>query len=226
MPVVRRSISAFAALGALALAGPAAAKTIDIGLPDGKPLRQASCPQNCFAIDKLTGYQSHLGKYGNPMKVPRKGNIVAFTIALGKPTAKQSAIFKQRFGDRPMARIAILKPGKRNRQKLVAQSETFDLSSYLGSRPQFPLARSLPVVPGEQVALTVPTWAPAFAVNLGNGAAWRSSRKSSGCLDFNTPAMQQTLNTTLFYNCVYKTAQLLYTATLIPDPPTVKQSTK
>lgn len=208
------------------MAAPAGAKTIELGLPDGKPLRQPGCPDNCFAVDRLTGYQSHLGKYGNPTKVPRKGRIVAFTIALGKPTQKQMQVFQQRFGAKPMARIAILKLGKRNRRTLVAQSETFDLTNYLGSRPQFPLQQSLRVVPGEVVALTVPTWAPAFVDRLGTGAAWRSSRSSSGCLDFNTPAMQETLNTTIFYNCVYRTAQLLYSATLIPDPPTVAPSKK
>ena len=214
---MRRTIPALAALFALAAAAPAVAEVKELG---ADPAFQApSCPSNCQAIGQVTGYQVQSGATKNPMQISKPGKIVAFTIALGKPNKQQTQFFANLFGTQPQARVSILKLGHRKRRAtLTAQSELFNLAPYFGSTPTFALSKPLKVGPRSVVALTVPTWAPAFAVNLGNDQAWRSSRSSSNCNDVQQPAAQQTLKTTRSYSCFYRTARLLYSASYIPNP--------
>jgi hypothetical protein len=217
MPVVRRIIPALAALIALAAAAPAGASIKELGL--SSPFPAASCPQDCQAIGQVTGYQVQTGAAKNPVQITKPGKIVAFTIALGKPDKQQTQFFNNLFGNEPQARLSILNLGHRKRRAtLVAQSEVFKLAPYFGSTPTFALAKPISVGPRNVVALTVPTWVPSFAVNLGADQAWRSSRSSENCNDVQQPAAQQTLKTTRSYSCFYRTARLLYSATYIPTP--------
>jgi hypothetical protein len=217
MPVVRRILPALAALFALAAAAPASADVKELGSSTAFPA--ASCPTDCQAIGQVTGYQVQIGSQKNPMQITKPGKIVAFTIALGKPNKDQTQFFNNLFGNEPEARLSILTLGHRKRRAtLKAQSEIFKLSQYFGSTPTFALAKPIAVGPRDVVALTVPTWAPAFAVNLGADQAWRSSRSSENCNDVQQPAAQQTLKTTRSYSCFYRTARLLYSATYIPNP--------
>jgi hypothetical protein len=219
MPFVRLFTATTAALASLALAAPAGAAIKEIGVPGGNPFPSASCPTNCQAIDQVTGYQVQIGKAKNPYLLHRKGKIVAFSIALGKPNKKQMKFFTNLFGTRPEARLSIIHLGHHNRQAtLRSQSEIFDLTNYLGSTPQFALSRSLSVGPRDVVALTVPTWAPAFAVKLGTDQAWRSSRSSRACNNVQQQATHQTIGSTRSYGCFYRTARLLYSATFVPNP--------
>ena len=217
MPVVRRTIPALAALFALAAAAPAGASIKELG--GQVPFPDPSCPSNCQAIGQVTGYQVQTGATKNPMQISKPGKIVAFTIALGKPDKQQTQFFDNLFGSTPKARISILKLGHRHRlATLVAQSESFNLEPYFGSTPTFALSKPIPVGPRSVVALTIPTWVPAFAVDLGSDQAWRSSRSSANCNDVQQSAAQQTLKTTRSYSCFYRTARLLYSATYIPNP--------
>lgn len=225
MPVVKRLIPALAAVSLLAAAAPAGADVKEIGMPS--PFPAASCPANCQAIGQVTGYQVQIGKAKNPVQINKPGKVVAFTIALGKPNKQQTQFFSNLFGATPQARISVLKLAHRKRRaRLQAQSEVFNLAPYFGSTPTFALAKPLPVGPRTVVALTVPTWAPAFAVNLGNDQAWRSSRSSSNCNDVKQSAAQQTTGTIRAYSCFYRTARLLYSFSYVPDPvPTTPATT-
>ena len=52
----------------------------------------------------------------------------------------------------------------------------------LGTRQTYTLNQPLKIRKGEFLALTIPTWAPSFAVNLGsNTNVWRSSRDAGKC---------------------------------------------
>jgi hypothetical protein len=216
MPVVRRIIPVLAALFALAAAAPAGADVKELG---GSPFPPAACPTDCQAIGQVTGYQVQTGSQKNPVQITKPGKIVAFTIALGKPDKQQTQFFNNLFGNVPQARISILTLGRRHRlATLKAQSEIFKLAPYFGSTPTFALSKPIAVAPRDVVALTVPTWAPAFAVNLGADQAWRSSRSADNCNDVQQPAAQQTLKTTRSYSCFYRTARLLYSASYIPNP--------
>ena len=83
---------------------------------------------------------------------------------------------------------------------------------------QFPLAKSIPVKKGWIVALTVPTWAPALAVGLGADTSWRASRGKGTCEDTSTNTVQTQPNQLAQYYCLYKTARLAYSATLVTAP--------
>jgi hypothetical protein len=219
MHFVRRFLPAIAAALMLAAVPSASATVRELGVPSGSKLPAASCPTNCQVLARVTGYQVQIGRSRNPYQITRKGSIVAFTIALGKPTKKDTSGFQALFGRQSQARLAILHLGTRQRRAtLVSQSRVFNLNPYFGSSPTFALPRPLRVAPRDVVALTIPTWAPAFAVGLGADHAWRAPRNPRNCDDLQTPATHQTVKTVRRYQCFYRTAQLLYSATFVPDP--------
>jgi hypothetical protein len=220
---VKRLLPALTALFLL-IAGAAyafatqASSVREIGDYPDQPFPTAGCPANCQAVGHVTGYQVQIGKHKNPFVIRQKGKIVAFTIRLGKPDKQQTQFFTNLFGGAPQARLSLLKTLPKGKQaKLVGQSEVFDLSKYLGSTPTLALSKPLAVQAGSTLALTVPTWAPAFAINLSADQAWRSSRAQNDC-NGTSQAAQQTVGTTHAYLCFYRTARLLYSATFVPDP--------
>jgi hypothetical protein len=212
-------LAAIAVLAAAALPAAAQAKITEIGdvTQPGTP----SCPTNpCLAMTRTTGYQAKVGPTRGTMIAPASGRIVAFTLALGATNTKQTQFFQQRFGGEPQARLTILRVGKHLFDRVVAQSEVFNLADYLGQTVQFPLSQSLPVAKGQLVALTVPTWAPVLAVGLPRDTSWRASRKGA-CNDIATQSLQTaqtSIGSLTQYRCLYATARLTYSATLIPNP--------
>jgi len=186
----------------------------------------AACPDNCQAIGQVSGFQIQQGSRKNAYRLRSYGKLVAFSIKLGKPNASQIQFFNKLFGGPPQVMITTLKPyvpkkGEKrqpNKYLLAGASPLFDLSSYFGSEPTFALPRPLSIKPGYVVGITVPTWAPAFAVNLGDDMQWRSSRDPKNCDDVRQDAAQDIRGSARTYGCVYKTARLLYTVTYIPDP--------
>lgn len=208
--------AAFAALGLGLAAGAVEARVVELGLTSPRPA--ASCPRTCQAVGQVTGFQARQSSARNPFRIKRRGKIVAFSITLSKPTREQRRFFTRLFGGSPRARLAILRPGVKRRHRLTGQSEVFNLSPYLGSTPTFVLSRPLTVRKGYVVGLTVPTWAPAFAVGLGNAEAWRSSRSADNCNDVRQRAAQERRGSLRTYGCFYRTARLLYTAVFVPDP--------
>lgn len=214
----RRPLIALLAAGAaLAVPATAAAEVIEVGaVPPATP---ASCPTRpCLAVSRTTGYQAKVGATRGLMTIPRTGRIVAWTINLGNPGAQQTTFFNQRLGGESEAQITIIDPRRKLRSRVVAQGEPQKLQPYFGSTPQFPLTRSIRVHKGEIVALTVPTWAPALAVGLGADTSWRASRGRGKCDDTSLQTAQMHDNQLAQYFCLYRTARLTYTATLIPDP--------
>jgi hypothetical protein len=71
----------------------------------------------------------------------------------------------------------------------------------------------------------VPTWAPALALGLGSDSAWRAVRPRNVCTDTQGQAAQTKLNLLARYRCVYRTARLTYSATLVtkPIPPAAEE---
>ncbi|HEU4927728.1 MAG TPA: hypothetical protein VFT24_11790 [Vicinamibacterales bacterium] len=186
----------------------------------------AACPDNCQAIGQVSGFQIQQGTRKNPYRLRSYGKVVAFSVKLGKPNASQIQFFNKLFGGPPQMMITVLKPytpkkGEKrqpNKYLLAGASPLFDLTNYFGSEPTFALPRPLTIKPGYIVGITVPTWAPAFSVNLGDDMQWRSSRDPKNCDDVRQDAAQDIRGSARTYGCVYKTARLLYTVTYIPDP--------
>jgi hypothetical protein len=216
-PMKRLTALVFACL--LLVAVPAAsARTIEIGQPE--PFQTASCPENCQAIAQVSGYNAEIGKSKNTYRINRPGRVVALTIRLGEPNADQLNYFRTTFGGTSQARVSILKPAKtKQRHRLVGQSELFSLEPYFGTTPTFALRRSLEVPKGHIIALTVPTWAPAFAHGLSNEFAWRSAHHDDECTSATPPAAAQMSPGSLrVYGCLYRTARLLYSVDFVRDP--------
>lgn len=203
-------------LFALAAAPAADARVIELGATAGPP--PASCPDDCQAVGRVTGYQLRAEGERSPFKVTRRGKVVAFSITLGEPRRDQIEFFDDLFGGPAKVRLSILRPGTRKRHRLTGQSEVFEVRDYFGSTPTFALSRPLTVRKGYIVAITAVSWVPTFAVSLAESQAWRSSRDADKCDDVRQNAAQQTRKSLRTYGCVYRTARLMYTATFVPDP--------
>jgi len=213
----RMSPFALAVGVALALPAGASADIIEVGKLD--PPATPSCPSKpCLAVSRTTGYQAKVGATRGLMTIPKNGRIVAWTISLGKPGTKQVNFFNDKLGGESQAQLTILNPRRKLRSRAVAQGEPQKLTPYFGTTVQFALEKSIPVKKGWVIALTVPTWAPALAVGLGADTSWRASRGRGTCEDTSTQTTQTMPNQLAQYFCLYRTARLAYTATLVTDP--------
>jgi hypothetical protein len=215
-----------AALACLALAPGASARVVEMG-STAEPAK-SNCPNNpCEVVGRVTGYQGRSGNVRNPFRVPHTGRIVAFTVTLAKLQQNQIQFFTDLYGTPPQVRLSILRPSRRKKtrldHRLIAQSPTFRVDQYFGASPSFALDRPIKVRPGYVVALTVPTWAPAFARDLSKTNWWRSSRRKGHCDNVGQHTEFTTLRSTKTFGCTYHTARLLYSATYVPDPQPVKK---
>lgn len=219
MALMRRPFAATAAsIGAVA-AFPAIAFAMLSDVGTVKPDAAPSCPARpCLAVSRTTGFQAKVGTNRGTHVIPRDGRIVAWSIALGKPGKKQTAFFNTKLGGEPEAQITILDPRRKLRFRAVAQGEPQKLTPYFGTTVQFPLVKSIPVKKGQIVALTVNTWAPALAVGLGGDTSWRAARPKGKCEDTQAQTAQTQPNQLAQYYCLYRTARLTYSATLVSTP--------
>lgn len=210
------SSAGFAAIAALALPATAPAKIAELGqLADGV---RGACPDNCQAVSRTTGYQAKVGPDRTLYRAPADGRIVAWTIALGKPGPKQTAFFTERLGGRSRAAVVVLDPAKKLVRRVVAKAPMEELTDYFGEVVQFPLERSLPIKKGQYVGLTVPSWAPALQIGLGSDTSWRASRAKDTCGDTSTQSALVGSRRAVPFACLFKTARLTYSATLITSP--------
>jgi hypothetical protein len=218
---MRGTLPLLAVLALLALAPAAQARIVELGA-DATPAAEASCPQDCQGIGRVSGYMGRAGGRANPYLIRRDGKVVAFTITLGRPDQQQTQFFTDLYGGPPQARLSILRKGRTRKtrltHRLLRQSDLFRVDRYFGSSPTFALDEPLEVARGNIVALTVPTWAPAFGVNLPRSNWWRSSRRRGDCDNVSQRAAQQFAGGLRTYGCTYFRARLLYTVTYIPDP--------
>jgi hypothetical protein len=221
---MRRIYPAILASGAIALALPAAAPATitEVGvIPTTTPATVPSCPASpCLAVSRTTGFQVKVATLHNPLSITRSGSIVAWTISLGAPNPTQVKFFDANEGGVAEAGIAVLAPQPKPNltYKLVAQSPIVKLAPYFGKTAQFPLETNIPVKKGYVVALTVPTWAPALALGFGNDTSWRASRPKKQCTSTSAQTTQTIIGGAVQYFCLYQTARLTYSATLISTP--------
>jgi hypothetical protein len=215
-------VAACAAAG-LAIAGGAGAAITEVGPPTATATAPAptppSCPSSpCLAVSRTTGFQVKVGTQRGIVAMPRAGRVVAWTITQGSPSATQIKFFDAMEGGVAEAGISILRPGKSLNYTLIASSPVMHLQPYFGQTVQFPLVTTLPVNAGDIVALSVPTWAPALALGYGHDTSWRASRGKAACADTGMPTTQTSIGGTVQYYCLYGTARLTYSATLISTP--------
>lgn len=216
------AVAACALAALLASVGAGAAKvektTVILGLTSQTP--DPSCPGlPCQAIGSVTGFQVNNGQTVNPFLVKNAGTIKSWTLTLAQPTNSQRKFFNDFFGTPPEARLSIIRrvPGTNPpRYTLRRQGAIKVLSPYLGQTVKF--GSNLKVERNDIVAISVPTWAPAFAQDLPKNNIWRASRAPGTCTnstDIRQGEPQEKLNRRATYGCKYTTARLLYTATLV-----------
>src|SRR3954447_10730617 len=204
-------VAAVTILAILAVAAVALGRVAELGttLDDNT----AACPDNCQAIGQVSGFQIQQGTHKLPYRLRSFGKVVAFSVKLGKPNESQIQFFNKLFGGPPQIMLTVLKPyeapkgqpKEANKYMLAGASPLYQLQNYFGSEPTFALPRPLTIKPGYVVGMTVPTWAPAFAVNLGDNMQWRSSRDPKNCDDVRQDAAQDIRGSSRTYGCVYKT---------------------
>jgi hypothetical protein len=201
-------------LVAVVAAAPASAKIIEVGRTDAT----TACPSAlCLAVSRTTGYQVKVGDQRGDYTIPRDGMLVAWSITLGTPTAKQTGFFTKGYGGAASAGITLLRQGKHVYSRVMASGPVERLQPYFGQTVQFPLPMAIPVKKGWVLGLTVPTWAPALTSLLTDHSAWRASRRAKRCSDPKTQTAQMHRLDLARYECLYK-ARLTYSATLITNP--------
>lgn len=203
--------------GGKADAAQATPSAVAIVLGGADPMPEPACPLNCLVIPGLSGIQTSLASGAAPFRVPATGKITAWKIYLGKPTAKDRQSLNDMFGSPPQASISILQrinTDSGTKFRLQRKSPVVGLNRYLGTVATFRLEEPLRAVKGQFVALTIPTWAPAFADELGTSDySWRASRQPDKCSS-TKPSAQLLVGSKRFYGCKFKGSRLLFTARL------------
>ncbi len=216
----------------------APARVVVLGRTDSAP--PPSCPGKivkevevvpCRVEGHVTGFQAIAGGVPRPFEAPFDGKIVAWSITLSRPSRQDTAkttdeisFFNEFLGQPSKARIGVLRlipESKPPSYKLLRQGPLEVLNRYFGSTVTFALEHPLTVLRGQVVALTIPTWAPMFAFNIGEDNTWRGSRKPKQCsskADIQTGHPQQGVGKIKPYGCYYSNARLLYTATVVKQP--------
>lgn len=212
-------------VGVAAVSSAGASKAKVLGKTKHTP--DPACPKRpCEAIGSVTGFQIIADGEKQPFKVEKDGKLVAWAIDLSKPSKSQRQFFGKffkddKFGTAPTARIAVIKRVQHRNYKLKSRSPVVRLGGDLGNRELFTLGKPLSIKQGDTVALTVPTWASAFANELsGKNNRWRASRQKGKCLsthDIKNGKPQQKVGSIREYGCDYRTARLLYWAYYVPD---------
>jgi len=188
-------------------------------------------PQNpCTTTGRVTGFMTKADGEKHPFNIFKDGKIVAWSIDLSKPTKEQYDFFgtllqNGTFGKHPSARLGVIKNKGHHKFKLLKQTPAMDLNSHLGRKQTFTLDKPLRVHRGQIVALTLPSWAPAFSGAVGaSGNQWQASRRHKKCnvdrdhlQNAKTSKAQQKVGSVRPYGCRYSAARLLYWAYFVPS---------
>jgi len=232
---MKRSLLAIA--GAVALCGlvpaSAAATTVEVGATTS-PLVAPSCPKGVAASDctiiltRATALETIRDDIAYPSTVKQAGRLAAFTVGLSSLSTSASTAasdvkyLDSTYGGDPQVAITVLKRvGKKTdwTWSVVAQSPLVDVSTYLGQVVQFPFTTSIPVVRGEVIALTTPTWAPVLSIDLSTSHfAYRQSRSNNCFHPPSTSQAQVTIGASAKYVCDYPGTRVEYSATEITNP--------
>ena len=174
---MKRAVSAVAAVVVAAAFLPAAASAaeVQIGVTTS-PLISPTCPPGAtgskctILLDHVTAYETLRDGIANPDTIKRSGVISSFTLGLAGTnliTPSLYASISTSYGGPPEAQLTALVPtgtATNPSFRVAAQTTVVKLQSELGKVAEFPLLTPLPVVRGEILALTVPTWAPVLSI--------------------------------------------------------------
>jgi hypothetical protein len=229
--------SLLATVGALALGGllpaSAAATITELGATT-TPLVAPACPkgvapsQCTIILTRATALETIRDDIAYPSTVKQAGRVVAFTVGLSALSSNAStaqsdiSFLDKTYGGNAQVELTVLKRvGKKSAWtwQVVAASPLVDVQPYLGEVVQFPLTTSIPVVRGETIALTTPTWAPVLSIDLStHNFAYRQSRTRNCNNPPSTSQAQQTVGASARYVCDYPGTRVEYSATEVTNP--------
>jgi hypothetical protein len=210
------------------------------------PLVSPTCPANAqdakctIVLEQVTAYETLRDGIADPDTVKQSGVISSFTLGLASDSLITPAIYaveNQKYGGAPEAQLTALVPTGTAAHpgfRVAAESELVKLHSEFGKVAEFPLVTPLPVVRGEVLALTVPTWAPVLSFELDTTKfAYAQSRigtkttiktssgnqQVSSCSTASSTNLAQIVIGELSgYGCTYAGARIEYSALEITTP--------
>jgi hypothetical protein len=203
------------AIVALMIAIPASsASAATIHLTNPGSVSAPSCPANpCAAVSRTTAFQASDGSSATPFTVQQAGRLTAWSVTLGAPDKAQIHYFDKHEQGTAQAAIGVLRSVGGTVHELVAKSAVVHLQPWFGKTATIRLRHPIRLEPGETIALIVPTWAPALALNFPAGTSWEASRTSAECSSVAVQTVQEVVSSRATYACSYPTAQVTYGAT-------------
>jgi hypothetical protein len=231
-----------------ALPGLASAHEIQVGSTT-TPLSAPTCPQEAtvaatetdcaIVLTRTTAYETLSDSLSNPTLITTPGVIDSFTLGIsglviqGATLRSELKTLNTNWGGPPSAQLAVLRPIASSggaRWAVAAQSPVMPLAPYLNGVVEFPLITPIPVVKGEVLAITVPTWAPILTFGLstsdfsytqshtqiitGTGTAKKSSCETTAT----TTLAQLTLGDQAQYTCAFQGTRVEYSALEVTAP--------
>jgi hypothetical protein len=247
---MKRLVLALAAalIAAGAVSGAASAAEIQVGNTT-TALSAPTCPQEATATEtqtdctivltKTTAFETLSDGVSDPTVITTPGVIDAFSLGVsglviqGATLSSELTTLNDNWGGPPSAQLTVLRPvasSTGGRWAVAAQSPVMPLQPYLGGVVEFPLIAPIPVVRGEVLAITVPTWAPILIFGLsttqfsydqshtqiltGAGASRTSSCETSSAATL----AQLTLGDEAQYTCNFQGTRVEYTALEVTAP--------
>ncbi|MDE3132710.1 MAG: hypothetical protein KGL15_01445 [Acidobacteriota bacterium] len=240
---MKRAVSVMAAtvMAAAVVPASAAAGDLKIGVTT-TPLVAPTCPANAqgnsctIVLDQVTAYETLRDGVANPDTIKRSGLVSSFTLGLAGTkliTPSVMSHLDQSYGGPPEVQLTALLPTGTPVNpsfRVAAQSAVIKLRQQLGQIAEFPLLTPLPVVRGEILALTVPTWAPVLSIEqsttkfsyaqsraksmVSTGGKRVSSCNTTGTANF----AQIVVGEFSSYTCVYAGTRIEYSALEITTP--------
>jgi hypothetical protein len=232
---MKRSLLALGAalIAAALLPASSVAQEVAIGVTSS-PVISPVCPSGvsqadcAIVLEQMTALETLRDGVAYPSLVHYSGELVSFTVGISAISSNKTTLKKDEtylnstYGGAPSAQITVLRrvgSPTHYRWEVAAQSSPVELQRYLGRVIQFPLTQDLPVVPGEAIALTVPTWAPVLSFDLSTSKyVYRQSRRTD-CKSVTTDEQAElTLGQQAQFGCKYTGTRVEYSASEIVTP--------
>lgn len=221
-----------AALVAAALPAAAAAQLAEVGATS-TALVAPTCPAGVkpsactIVLTRVTAVETLNDGHANPTAIRHAGDLVAVSLGISslstnaKTRKSDVSYLDGKYGGAPRVEVTVLRPSNRKQYawQVAATSSPIFLQHYLGQVAQFPLSKPLPVVRGERIALTVPTWAPVLSFDLtSNKFAYRQSRSANCASPPSSEQAQEKIGDIAHYKCNYAGTRAEYTVTEVTSP--------
>ncbi len=164
-------------MAAVLVPAAASAAELQIGVTSS-PVIAPTCPANAqgtscdILLTQVTSYETLRDGVSSPDIIKKSGVIASFTLGLAGTNVITPTIVateSSRYGGQPEAQLTVLRPvgtPANPSYRVAGESAVVKLRTELGKVAEFPLVTPLPVVRGEILALTVPTWAPVLSFEL------------------------------------------------------------